>query len=108
MAQSNLKLKREDKVEKDIKGATLAPFKQVVRKAIVATPRTFKDLVTSTFKTMGLEPRISFIDTPEDIRDTYQYFTEADLSKLRTVGYNEEFTSLEDGIEDYVSNYLLK
>ena len=70
--------------------------------------RTFKDLVTSTFKTMGLEPRISFIDTPEDIRDTYQYFTEADLSKLRTVGYNEEFTSLEDGIEDYVSNYLLK
>ena len=70
--------------------------------------RTFKDLVTSTFKSMGLEPRISFIDTPEDIRDTYQYFTEADLSKLRTVGYNEEFTSLEDGIEDYVSNYLLK
>lgn len=70
--------------------------------------RTFKDLVTSTFKSMGLEPRISFIDTPEDIRDTYQYFTEADLNKLRSSGYNEEFTSLEDGIEDYVSNYLLK
>ena len=70
--------------------------------------RTFKDLVTSTFKSMGLEPRISFIDTPEDIRDTYQYFTEADLNKLRSAGYNEEFTSLEDGIEDYVSNYLLK
>ncbi len=70
--------------------------------------RTFKDLVTSTFKSMGLEPRISFIDTPEDIRDTYQYFTEADLSKLRSAGYNEEFTSLEDGIEDYLSNYLLK
>lgn len=70
--------------------------------------RTFKDLVTSTFKSMGLEPRISFIDTPEDIRDTYQYFTEADLNKLRSAGYNEEFTSLENGIEDYVSNYLLK
>ena len=70
--------------------------------------RTFKDLVTTTFKSMGLEPRISFIDTPEDIRDTYQYFTEADLNKLRSAGYNEEFTSLEDGIEDYVSNYLLK
>ena len=70
--------------------------------------RTFKDLATSTFKSMGLEPRISFIDTPEDIRDTYQYFTEADLNKLRSAGYNEEFTSLEDGIEDYVSNYLLK
>lgn len=70
--------------------------------------RTFKDLVTYTFKSMGLEPRISFIDTPEDIRDTYQYFTEADLNKLRSAGYNEEFTLLEDGIEDYVSNYLLK
>ena len=70
--------------------------------------RTFKDLVTSTFKSMGLEPRISFIDTPEDIRDNYQYFTEADLNKLRSAGYNEEFTSLEDGIEDYMSNYLLK
>ena len=70
--------------------------------------RTFRDLVTSTFKSMGLEPRISFIDTPEDIRDNYQYFTEADLNKLRSAGYNEEFTSLEDGIEDYMSNYLLK
>ena len=70
--------------------------------------RTFRDLVTSTFKSMGLEPRISFIDTPEDDRDTYPVFHEADLNKLRSAGYNEEFTSLEDGIEDYVSNYLLR
>ena len=69
--------------------------------------RTFIDLVTSTFNSMGIEPLIEFIDTPEDIRDNYQYFTEADLGKLRTAGYSEEFTSLEDGIEEYVGNYLM-
>ncbi|MBM71385.1 MAG: ADP-glyceromanno-heptose 6-epimerase [Crocinitomicaceae bacterium] len=69
--------------------------------------RTFFDLVSATIKSMGVAPRIEFIDTPEDIRDNYQYFTEADLSKLRASGYTEEFTSLEDGIKDYVENYLL-
>ena len=70
--------------------------------------RTFLDLVTYTFNSMGIDPSIEFIDTPEDIRDNYQYFTEADLSKLRTAGYSEKFTSLEDGIEEYVGNYLMK
>jgi len=70
--------------------------------------RTFIDLVTSTFNSMGIDPSIEFVDTPEDIRENYQYFTEADLSKLRTAGYSEEFTSLEDGIEEYVGNYLMK
>ena len=69
--------------------------------------RTFLDLVSATIKSMGVAPRIEFIDTPEDIRDNYQYFTEADLSKLRASGYTEEFTSLEDGIKDYVENYLM-
>jgi len=68
--------------------------------------RTFNDLVKSTFYAMDLEPIIEFIDTPLDIRDTYQYFTEADLTKLRNAGYKKEFTSLEDGIQDYVKNYL--
>ncbi len=68
--------------------------------------RSFKDLATGTFKAMGLEPDISFIDTPEDIRDKYQYFTEADMSKLRALGYDQPFLSLEDGIADYVQNYL--
>lgn len=70
--------------------------------------RTFIDLVTFTFNSMGIDPSIEFVDTPEDIRENYQYFTEADLSKLRTAGYSEEFTSLEDGIEEYVGNYLMK
>lgn len=68
--------------------------------------RTFLDLATHTFLSMELEPNISFIDTPEDIRDTYQYFTEANMTKLRSIGFNQEFHSLEDGIKDYVSKYL--
>jgi len=68
--------------------------------------RTFLDLATGTFRAMQLEPNISFIDTPADIRDTYQYFTEADMSKLRSAGYAEPFYGLEEGIEDYVQRYL--
>ena len=69
--------------------------------------RTFLDLATETFLAMGVEPNISFIDTPEDIRDTYQYFTEADLTKLHASGYTEKFRSLEEGIHDYVRNHLI-
>lgn len=68
--------------------------------------RTFLDLARATFAAMDKEPNISFIDTPEDIRDTYQYFTEADMSKLRSIGYDQPFRSLEDAIEDYVKNHL--
>lgn len=68
--------------------------------------RAFKDLVGSTFNAMGLDPKISFIDTPEDIRDKYQYFTEADMTRLRAIGYSAPFTSLEEGVKDYVGNYL--
>ena len=56
---------------------------------------------------MEIDENISFIDTPEDIRDKYQYFTEADMSKLLSIGYNKGFHSLEDGIKDYVQNYLI-
>lgn len=69
--------------------------------------RSFMDLAKATFRAMEVEENISFIDTPEDIRDSYQYFTEADISKLRKAGYASAFTSLEDGIEDYVKYYLL-
>jgi ADP-L-glycero-D-manno-heptose 6-epimerase len=69
--------------------------------------RTFLDLAKSTFRAMGLEPSIEFIDTPSDIRDKYQYFTEARMEKLRKAGYTKEFITLEDGINDYVNNYLI-
>ena len=68
--------------------------------------RTFKDLVTAIFKNLDKEPTIEFIDTPLDIRDKYQYFTEADMNKLRSVGYKEDFYSLEEGVETYVKNFL--
>lgn len=69
--------------------------------------RTFFDLVSATFKALNKERDISFIDTPADIRDKYQYFTEADMNKLVNIGYNRPFTSLEEGVEDYVKNYLI-
>ena len=62
--------------------------------------RTFLDLVTSTFNSMGLSLISQFIDTPEDIRDTYQYFTEADLNKLRRLDTMRSSLHLEDGIEN--------
>jgi len=70
--------------------------------------RTFKDLVTAIFNTLHLPVNISYIDTPIDIRDKYQYFTEADMAKLRTAGYNKPFYSLEEGVKEYVSNFLEK
>jgi ADP-L-glycero-D-manno-heptose 6-epimerase len=70
--------------------------------------RTFLDLVKNTFKAMHLPEDISFVDTPEDIRDKYQYFTEANMQKLINIGYSKPFHTLEEGVQDYVSNYLSK
>lgn len=69
--------------------------------------RTFLDLTRQVFKSMEVKENIEFIDTPEDIRDKYQYFTQANMSKLRSIGYSNTFTSLESGIDQYVRNYLI-
>lgn len=69
--------------------------------------RTFLDLANGTFSAMEAEPRISFIPTPAEIRDSYQYFTEARMDKLVKAGYSRPFHSLEEGITDYVRGYLL-
>lgn len=68
--------------------------------------RSFADLARATFKAAGQDEAISYKDMPEEIRDRYQYFTEAKMSRLRQAGYREDFASLEDGINDYVVNYL--
>lgn len=68
--------------------------------------RSFFDLAAATFRALDLEPNIEFIDMPEDIRDKYQYFTEANMQKLHDAGYTESFTSLEAGVDDYVRQYL--
>jgi ADP-L-glycero-D-manno-heptose 6-epimerase len=70
--------------------------------------RSFYDLADSTFKAMDKQTEIEYVDIPADIRDKYQYFTEADMSKLIAQGYTTPFTSLEEGVRDYVSNYLSK
>ena len=68
--------------------------------------RTFKDLVKAIFDTLHLPEQINYIDTPLDIRDKYQYFTEADMTKLRKAGYGQPLYSLEAGVKEYVSEYL--
>jgi ADP-L-glycero-D-manno-heptose 6-epimerase len=69
---------------------------------------SFLELVNHVFSAMEKEPEIEFIDTPEEIRDKYQYFTRAKMDKLRNVGYERPFTPLGDGVRDYVRNYLMK
>ncbi len=69
--------------------------------------RSFVDLTRAVFNALNVSENISFIDTPEDIRSKYQYFTEAKMNKLRSIGFSTKFHSLEEGIEDYVKNYLI-
>ena len=71
------------------------------------TARSFIDLAKSIFSAMNINENIEFIDMPKDIRDKYQYFTEANMTKLHNIGYNYSFYSLENGISDYVKNYLM-
>ncbi len=68
--------------------------------------RTFADLVKATFDAIDIPPDIRFIEMPEDLQETYQYFTEADMGKLKDAGFTKTFYSLEDGIADYVRSYL--
>ena len=70
--------------------------------------RTWNDLVIAVFVAMGRKPNIEYIEMPASIRNQYQYFTQADLSKLRRAGYSEPITPLEDAIRDYIQNYLEK
>ena len=70
--------------------------------------RPFNDLAKSTFSAMKVPVNIEYIDTPADIRDKYQYFTQADMSKLRSIGYNKNIRPLREGVAEYVGNYLNK
>jgi ADP-L-glycero-D-manno-heptose 6-epimerase len=71
-----------------------------------AKSRTFYDLAATVYRALGKEPSITYRDTPEEIRDKYQYYTEARMDKLRAQGYDAPMTSLEDGITEYVQQYL--
>lgn len=96
---------------KDVVSVCMFLYKQTANSGIYnlgsGKARTFLDLAKNTFKALDLAPKISFVDTPEDIRDKYQYFTEANMSKMIQNGYSTPFHSLEEGVEDYVKNYLI-
>jgi ADP-L-glycero-D-manno-heptose 6-epimerase len=68
--------------------------------------RSFKDLAHSTFSALSLKSEVEFIPTPIEIREGYQYFTEANMHKLKSIGYSSPFYELESGIKDYVVNFL--
>lgn len=70
--------------------------------------RPFKDLATAVMVSAGREPNITWIAMPDDLKGKYQYFTEADMTKLRAAGYDQPFYTLEDGVRDYVQNYLMQ
>jgi ADP-L-glycero-D-manno-heptose 6-epimerase len=70
--------------------------------------RTFKSLAEQTFKSMSKTVNIEFIDIPADIRNTYQYYTQANMTRLKEIGYSSNFCTLEEGIDDYVQNYLMQ
>jgi ADP-L-glycero-D-manno-heptose 6-epimerase len=68
--------------------------------------RSFNDLANATFAALNLASQINYVDTPLDIRDKYQYFTQANMSKLKSIGYDKGFYTLEEGVKEYVQNYL--
>jgi ADP-L-glycero-D-manno-heptose 6-epimerase len=73
-----------------------------------AKARTWNDMVKAVFAAMGKTANIEYIDMPENLRSQYQYFTQADITRLRSAGYKEQLTKLEDSITDYVQNFLIK
>ena len=70
--------------------------------------RTWNDLANAALAAMDKKPSIEYIEMPENLRGKYQYFTQADITKLRKAGYDKETTSLENAVKDYIQNYLQK
>ena len=81
-------------------------FKSGIYNVGTGVARTFNDLVKATFKGIDRKPEIHYIDMPEDIRDTYQYYTQAEMQKIKAAGYDDNMFSLEAGVDDYIRNYL--
>jgi len=85
----------------------ISPFTNGIYNIGIGKARSFKDLVKAIFSALEKNPEIKYIDMPEDIRDKYQYFTEAEMEKIKAAGYVDPFYTLEEGISDYVKNYLV-
>jgi ADP-L-glycero-D-manno-heptose 6-epimerase len=98
--------RRQSSAESKEKDLVQPPVKSGIYNLGTGKARTFEDLVKSTFAALDMPPIIVYVDMPVDIRDKYQYFTEANMNKLKAAGYEQPFNSLENGIDDYVRNYL--
>ena len=85
---------------------TLQELNSAIYNLGTGVARSFNALVRSTFAGLDMPPNIEFIDMPEDLRDKYQYYTQANMDKLKAAGYTKDFYSLEKGVDDYVRNYL--
>ena len=70
------------------------------------TARSFRDLITAAYAALGAKPNIEYVDMPEPIRGSYQYFTQGEVDRLRSAGYNGGFTALEDAVGTYVKGFL--
>jgi ADP-L-glycero-D-manno-heptose 6-epimerase len=68
--------------------------------------RSFREMMLAAYAALGTAPNIEYVDMPEAIRGSYQYFTESEVDRLRRAGYNGGFTALEDAVETYVKGYL--
>ena len=103
--------KRDFIYVKDVTGVLLYFMKHPLSSGIYnlgsGKARTFIELVNSTFRSMNKAVHIKYIDIPEDIRDKYQYFTQAGMDKMRNAGYTEAFTDLETGVDEYVRDFLI-
>jgi ADP-L-glycero-D-manno-heptose 6-epimerase len=91
-----------------VESATNKPAPNGIYNIGTGKARSFKDLATAVMTGMARKPHITFIDMPQDLQGKYQYFTEATMSKLAGIGYQQPFHSLEDGVHDYVQNYLMQ
>lgn len=104
--------KRDFLYVKDAAKATLFLYDQSDKAGVfnvgTGTARSWNELAYAMFNAMNKEPMIEYIDMPENIRKHYQYYTQADISKLRAAGYAEKFTSLEESVADYIQNYIEK
>ncbi len=81
-------------------------FKSGIYNVGTGIARSFNDLVKATFHGLDRKPAIEYIDMPEDLRETYQYYTQAEMQKIKNVDYLKNFYFLEEGVDDYVRNYL--
>ena len=88
--------------------ALASPFVSGIYNVGTGSARSFRELIEAAYRSLGKNPDIAYIDMPEQIRDSYQYFTQSSVERLYSAGYNGGFTALETAVDDYVTRFLSK